>query len=271
MQYDFEKRRNGFSKSGILSLLRLQIVPQEGDRVSRTTIYADIAMNAFTLVDDRQGFSHGDGALLTGTDAFLTSDAADITVLSGSGARPFILAADGYRSGDRHKFQKFLRTDFDALAAAVALGPVYGNDAVLELESSEGAYGDTVTESQTSESTGVGSAKKSGRRMAAAGAKVHIALTGLLAGALASKYGDFLFRNGRFFAQDLGNLTGAVHTTYRTEGGIGTVLGKIIGIAFASGKSAAAAVGTRKCLQDLFFGLVLFYGKDTGDQYDQKT
>ena len=239
--------------------------------MGRTAIDTDIAVDAFTLVDDSQGFSHGDGALLTGADAFLASDAADITVLSGTGARPFILTADCHCGRDRHELQKFFRADLHALAAAVALGAVYGNDAVFELESTEGTYCDTVTKSQTAERAGVRTAQETGCRMTAAGAQIHVAFAGLFTCALAAEDRHFLFRDGRFFSQDLGDLTGTIHTAYCAKCGIGAVLGKVVGIAFASGKSAAAAVGAGKCLQDLFFRFVLFHGKDTGDQYDQKT
>ena len=97
----------------------------------RTAVYTGITVDAFALVDDRQGFSHRDGFLRTGSYALLASDTTDVTVLSGPCARPLVLTADGDGRRYRHELEKMLRADLYALATAVALGTVYGNDAVF--------------------------------------------------------------------------------------------------------------------------------------------
>ena len=99
--------------------------------MGRTAVDAGVAVDAFALVDDREGLSHRDGALLAGSDAFLASDTADVTVLSGPGTRPFILAAYGNCCRYGHELEKMLRADFHALAAAVAQAAVDGDDAVF--------------------------------------------------------------------------------------------------------------------------------------------
>ena len=91
-----------------------------------------VAVDALALVDDGEGFTHRDGALWTGADTLLAADAADAAVLPGSCARPFILAAHSHRCRDRHKLEEFLRADFDALSAAVALGTVNRDDTVFQ-------------------------------------------------------------------------------------------------------------------------------------------
>ena len=96
----------------------------------RTTIYTGITVDTLALVDDRQGLSHGDGTLRTGTYTFLTADASDTTVLTGSGAWPFILTADGNRRRDGHELKQFLRADLYALATAMALSAVHRDDAI---------------------------------------------------------------------------------------------------------------------------------------------
>ena len=99
--------------------------------MGRTAVDAGVTMDALALVDDGQGLSHRDGALRTGSDALLASDTSDITVLSGSCTRPFILAAYGNCCRYGHELEKMLRADFHALAAAVAQAAVDGDDAVF--------------------------------------------------------------------------------------------------------------------------------------------
>ena len=100
--------------------------------MGRTAVDTGVTMDAFALVDDRQGLSHGDRLLRAGTYALLAADAADGTVLSGPGSRPLVLAADSNRRGNRHEFKKMLRTYLDALAASVAEGTVDRDDAVFQ-------------------------------------------------------------------------------------------------------------------------------------------
>lgn len=100
--------------------------------MGRTSVDAGIAVDALALVDDRQGLSHRDGLLRAGSYTLLAADTSDGAVLSRSCTRPLVLAADGNGRRYRHEFKKMLRADLDALAAAMALCTVYGNDAVLE-------------------------------------------------------------------------------------------------------------------------------------------
>lgn len=98
----------------------------------RAAVDAGVTVDALALVDDGQGLSHRDGALRTGSYALLASDTSDSTVLSRSRTRPFILAADGNGCRYGHELEKMFRTDLHALAAAVALGAVHGNDTVFQ-------------------------------------------------------------------------------------------------------------------------------------------
>lgn len=100
--------------------------------MGRTAVDTGITVDALALVDDRQGLSHGDGLLRTGTDTLLAADAANVTVLSCSGTRPLVLAADGNGCRYRHELEKVLRADLDALSAAVALGTVNRDDTVFQ-------------------------------------------------------------------------------------------------------------------------------------------
>ncbi len=213
--------------------------------MGRTTVYTDITMDAFALVDDRQGFPHGDRTLRAGTDAFLASDTTDITVLAGSGTRPLILTSDRHGSRDRHQLDEFLRTYFHALSAAVTQRTVDMTDAVLQGNGTEGTYRNAVSESETAESAGVRSAQKSAGGVTTGSTQINISLTGLLAGTLTTRHRDFLLRHRRFGSEDRSDLSRAVHAADGAECSIGTGLGQVIGITLASGKTAAATVGTR--------------------------
>lgn len=52
-------------------------------------------MGALIRVDNRQGATHGDGAIFTGFETSLAADTADFTVLVCLNAGPLITATDG--------------------------------------------------------------------------------------------------------------------------------------------------------------------------------
>ena len=136
----------------------------------RASVDTGVAVDAFALVDDRERLSHGDRALRAEPYAFLTADAADITVLSRSGTRPLILATYSNCCSDWHQFDELFRTDFDTLSTSVALGTVDLADPVDDLDRTKSTCCYTISEAEAAEGTGVRSAEETGSRVTAAGA-----------------------------------------------------------------------------------------------------